>query len=272
MSRMLSYEKKNTWIHELSGISKLLFFLLWTMCSMLTYDLRILVAMTVLSIVIFAMSKTQWRQVGSIFIIILVFLVLNMVMVFIFSPYHGCELWGSKTVLFHIAGNYDMTREQLLYQGCKTLKYCTIVPAAFMFLTTTDPSEFAASLNMIGISYNIAYSVAITLRYIPDVQKEFVSIKNAQASRGIEMSAKASMFDRIKNTAAIIFPLIFSSMERIDVVSNAMELRGYGKHKKRTWYSYKTLRRNDYLTIAFSIVFFAVAMGMTFIDGNRYLY
>ena len=30
-------------------------------------------------------------------------------------------------------------------------------------------------------------------------------------------------------------------MDRIDVVSNAMELRGFGKHKKRTWYMGKAV-------------------------------
>lgn len=29
MSRVLSYEEKDTWIHRLSGVTKLLFFLLW---------------------------------------------------------------------------------------------------------------------------------------------------------------------------------------------------------------------------------------------------
>lgn len=30
---------------------------------------------------------------------------------------------------------------------------------------------FAASLNSIGISYKVGYSVAIALRYIPDIQR-----------------------------------------------------------------------------------------------------
>ena len=55
------------------------------------------------------------------------------------------------------------------------------------------------------------------------------------------MSGKAKLMDRIKHTSAIIFPLLFSTMERIDVVSNAMELRGFGKNKKRSWYSAKKL-------------------------------
>lgn len=84
------------------------------------------------------------------------------------------------------------------------------------------------------------------------------------------MSGKASLFSRIKNTSSIIFPLIFSSMDRIDIVSNAMELRGYGKHKKRTWYMEKKLRRNDYLTIAFTVVFMVAALAVTYADGSRF--
>ena len=150
------------------------------------------------------------------------------------------------------------------------IKYFTIIPTVFMFLVTTNPSEFAASMNKIGISYNVGYAISIALRYIPDVQGEFTKIKHAQEARGIEMSGKASFFNRIKSTASIIFPLIFSSMDRIDTVSNAMELRGFGKHRKRTWYMAKELKRNDYLTILFTVIFAIVALTITFADGNRF--
>ena len=70
--------------------------------------------------------------------------------------------------------------------------------------------------------------------------------------------------------STIIFPLLFSSMDRIDVVSNAMELRGFGKNKKRTWYMGKKLVRNDYLTIGFAVVFMVVALTITFADGSRF--
>ena len=59
-------------------------------------------------------------------------------------------------------------------------------------------------------------------------------------------------------------------MERIDVVSNAMELRGFGKKKKRTWYSQRPLVAADKAVIAFSVAFFAVTMIITFMDGNRF--
>ena len=124
--------------------------------------------------------------------------------------------------------------------------------------------------NFVEISYNIGYAVAIALRYIPDVQDDFHKIKNAQEARGIEMSGKAKLMSRIKSTASIIFPLIFTSIGRIDTISNAMELRGYGKHRKRTWYMGRKLQRNDYLCIALVLGFAVAALVITYHDGSRF--
>ncbi len=268
--RVLSYEKKNTWIHDLSGVTKLVFFLLWSITSMISYDTRVLSVMLVLSLIILRASKTEWRQVGAVFKFIMFFLVINVIAIFFFAPYQGCKIYCSKTVVGHLFGNYYFTKEQLFYEGNIILKYMTVVPAVFMFIVTTDPSEFAASLNRVGISYYVAYSIAIALRYIPDVQDDYVKIKNAEAARGIEMSKKAGVIGRIKNTAPILFPLVFSSMNRIDVVSNAMELRSFGKHKKRTWYRGKPLRTADYSVIIVAVIFCAAALVITFANGSRF--
>ena len=84
------------------------------------------------------------------------------------------------------------------------------------------------------------------------------------------MSSKASLIDRIKKSSTILFPLIFSSMDRIDVVSNAMELRGFGKHKKRTWYSARPLKKNDYIVLIVIVIFTVTALVITFQNGSRF--
>lgn len=270
MARILTYTEKDTWIHRLSGVTKLLFFIIWSVTGMLTYDTRVLIAMLAISLIIFKISKTEWKQVGTVFKFILFFLFLNLLTVFVFSPYEGVRIYGSRTELLQLLGNYSITKEQIFYEFNIMLKYFTVIPIVLMFIVTTNPSEFAASLNKIGVSYKVGYAVAIALRYVPDVQSDFNKIKHAQEARGIEMSGKASLKSRIRSMASIIFPLIFSSMDRIDVVSNAMELRGFGKNKKRTWYSGKAMEKNDYFTIFFVIFFFAVALSVTFYDGNRF--
>lgn len=270
MSRLLTYDPKDTWIHRLSGLTKLIFFLAWSIVSMITYDTRILLFMLISSLIIFRISKIEWKQISTVFKFILFFLCLNLLAVFLFSPYEGVKIYGTQTDLLHLAGHYTITKEQLFYEINIMIKYFTVIPAVLMFILTTNPSEFAASMNKIGVSYKISYSIAIALRYIPDVQADFTKIKHAQEARGIEMSSKAGLIDRIKNVSSILFPLIFTSMDRIDVVSNAMELRGFGKNKKRTWYSGKKLSSKDVTVIVVVFIFAVVSLAITFADGSRF--
>ena len=128
-SRVLSYTDKNTWIHRLSGVTKLVFFLMWSITSMITYDTRVLAVMLIFSIYVLKASKTEWKQVGTVFKFILLFLVINIIAIYIFSPYQGTKVYGTKTVLVDMIGNHDLTREQLFYEGNIILKYMTVVPA-----------------------------------------------------------------------------------------------------------------------------------------------
>lgn len=270
MAKIITYKEKDCFIHRLCGLTKLVFFILWTLTTMLSYDTRVLAVMIAFSFIIFKLSKTDWSQVRSIFCLIVVFLTVNIIAIFLFSPYEGCKIYNSRTDLFRISGRYTITAQQLFYELNVMLKYFTIIPSVFMFITSTNPSEFAASLNRIKLPYTASYSVAISLRYIPDVQTDFSRIKNAQEARGIEMSSKANIFSRIKNMSAILFPLVFTSMEKIDSVTSAMELRGFGKYRTRTWYSARALKKEDYIIIFLTILFSATALTVTYWNGTRF--
>ncbi len=101
MAKILSYEEKDTWIHELSGVTKLFFFLLWCLTSMLTYDTRVLAAMLILALSIFKISQTEWKQVGAVFKLVMVFLVFNVIAIYIFTGSgNGC-LWDKNRAVSH---------------------------------------------------------------------------------------------------------------------------------------------------------------------------
>ena len=270
MSAMLEYSEINSPIHKLTGATKLICLVIWALASMVTYDTRILVVMVICSIAIFKISKVEFKTVSFVFYLILVFLLINNIAIFLFSPLEGTYIYGSRSDLLHIAGPYTVTIEQLFYQLNITLKYFAIIPMALLFIVATNPSEFAASLNKIGVNYKIAYSVSIALRYIPDVQRDYQEISFAQQARGIEMSNKESLFNRIKNAAAIIVPLVFSSLERIETISSAMELRAFGNGKSRTWYSGRKFEKRDYIAILLVSIIFITAMIMTIKNGSRF--
>ncbi|WP_096271723.1 energy-coupling factor transporter transmembrane component T family protein [Paucisalibacillus globulus] len=267
---LLSYIERKSPVHSLSGATKLIIFILYSTAAMLTYDTRVLLALLVISIVIFVMSKIRIREIGFILVFILAFLLLNNIAIYIFSPQEGVKIYGSSHVLFELAGRYNITWEQLFYQFNITLKYFVVIPAALLFVVTTHPSEFAASLNKIGVNYKIAYSVSLALRYIPDIQRDFKTIAKAQQARGIDISKNQKLWKRIKNISSIILPLIFSTLDRIEVISNAMELRRFGKKKKRTWYKEKPFRKADYIVLISGLFILVVSLLITFYDGSRF--
>ena len=270
MSAMLEYQDLKSPIHKLTGATKLIALVFWALASMVTYDTRILGAMFIFSIIMFKVSKVKFKDISFVLYFILVFLLINNIAIFFFSPYEGVSIYGSRTDLVHLFGPYTITSQQLFYQFNVTLKYFSIIPMALLFMVTTNPSEFAASLNRIGVSYKISYSVAIALRYIPDIQRDYHDISFAQQARGIDMSKKAGLIKRVKNSAAIIMPLIFSSLERIESISSAMELRAFGNNKKRTWYSGRPFMKRDYIAMIIVVCIFVIAIIANIQNGGRF--
>lgn len=270
MNNLFNYIDRPSPIHRLTGATKFVCLLLWSFAAMSTYDTRLLAILAFFSFVLLRVSKIHWKDVSFMLSFTAVFLVMNNVLVYLFSPDHGTEIYGTCTYLFGLSGKYAPTAEQLFYHLNYFLKYLATIPFVLLFVCTTNPSEFAASLNKIGVKYSIAYSVALALRYIPDVQREYHEISQAQQARGIEMSKKASVVNRLKSASAILVPLILSSMDKVETVSNAMELRGFGKKKKRTWYMGRKFRPADIIAMVVCALLVAVAYLCNFMNGSRF--
>lgn len=267
---VLNYLPKDSVIHRLTGTTKLIFFLLFTFASMLTYNTWILIGLFAVSLAAFKLSKIKISEIQFILVFMLIFLALNNLFIFIFDPGQGTNLYGTRHVLCHLFWRYDLTAEQLFYQLNISMKYFVALPVAILFISSTNPSEFAASLNSIGIPYKIGYSVAIALRYIPDIQRDYHSISQAQQARGVELGKNEKFFVRIKNSVSILLPLILTSLNRIDTISNAMELRGFGKHPKRTWYTKRPFAKIDVLVIVIGILLLTISAVVTVRFGRFY--
>ena len=270
MTNLFNYIDRPSPIHRLTGACKLVCLITWSLAAMTSFYTPLLCLLTVASFVLFRVAKLRLKDISFMLGIMLVYILLNNVLIFLFSPTHGTTLDGTQTVLFRIAGPYVVTAEQLFYHLNVILKNACTIPIVLLFVCTTNPSEFAASLNRIGVSYRVSYAVALALRYIPDIQREFRDISLAQQARGTEMSKKASLVNRLKAASSILIPLILSSMERIETISNAMELRGFGQGKKRTWYSGRTFSKMDLLAMAICVGLMLLSLALTYLNGGRY--
>ena len=270
MTNLFNYIDRPSPIHRLTGASKLFGLVLWSLAAMNGFHTPFLAVLTLGSFALFKLSKIRLKDVSFMLGATLIFLVLNNLLIYLFSPEHGVSIYGSRTVLLELVGRYTITAEQLFYHLNVVLKYTSTIPIVLLFVCTTDPSEFASSLNRIGVSYRISYAVALALRYIPDIQREYRDISLAQQARGVEMSKKASLTNRLKSAGKILIPLVMSSLERIDTISNAMELRGFGKGKKRSWYSGKPFTKGDFIAMGVSVALLVLSIVLTALNGDRF--
>lgn len=270
MINFFNYIERESPIHRLTGATKLICLILYSTAGMITFDTRMLFCLAILSFVLLRTAQLKYKDVSFILVFTAVFMVFNNLMIYLFSPRYGTEIYGTEHLLFGMTGRYALTSEQLFYHLNQILKCFSMVPAVLLFVCTTNPSELAASLNRIHVPYSVAYSVALALRYIPDIQREYHDISQAQQARGIEMSAKESIFKRLRSASAILIPLILSSIDRIETVSNAMELRGFGKKNSRSWYMARRFERNDYLAITLCALLLAAAIALNILNGGRF--
>lgn len=270
-NKLFSYNFIDTPIHRLSGLTKLIAFLFLTFAVMFSYDIRVILLVMIFSIFVMRISQIKYRQIRLMVIYVAIFIVTNAVITFFFSPEEGVKIYGTRHVLFKIVGPYIVTQEQLFYQITKLFKYASVIPLGITFLLTTNPSEFASALNGVGVHYKAAYAVSLTLRYFPDIQREYRNISLSQQARGLDLSKKAGFSKRVKNALLIIIPLVFSTLDRIELISNAMDLRGFGKHNKRSWFSKKRFTKADFIALFISVVIFTgTILVSTFINHGRF--
>ena len=269
--KLFDYVEKDNWVFNMSGVTKLICFLLLSASVMFTYDIRSILVVMILSFTVLRMSGITFRQIRGMLWAVILFLVVNFILTFVFNPTYGTEVYGTYHEIFRFSKRYVVTLEQGLYQITKFFKYGAVIPLGMLFLLTTNPSEFAASLNGIKVSYKASFALALTLRYFPDTIRNYNDIAIAQQSRGLDLSKKENLGVRIKNVMNICVPLIFSTMDRIDVISNAMDLRAFGKHKKRTWYAKKPMAKIDYICIGVCcVILLAVILIATFVNHGRF--
>lgn len=266
----LGYTPGNTPIHRMNAALKLLDFLLLTIAFMVSYDTRFLLLAACFSLTLFKLAGIRWNQVSLVLKLAAVLLSINLLFIYVFAPDYGAELYGSRHPLIGGEHFYALTLEQLFYEGNLLLKYFTTIPLALVFMLTTNPSEFASSLNHLGISYRVSYAVALALRYIPDIQNDYFQISMAQQARGLELGRKSRMKERIKGSLQIVMPLILSSFERIDTISNAMELRRFGHGKRRTWYTTRAVRRGDIAALLLCVAFLLAGLLLFIVNQGRF--
>ncbi|MGL5356833.1 MAG: energy-coupling factor transporter transmembrane component T family protein, partial [Cetobacterium sp.] len=241
-----------------------LLLLVWTASVFLFNDFRAFLAFFLVGMTLLNIAKIEFKSIKPLFLFIIMFTIMNSIFLIVITPAYGSTLTRTTTALLTIK-NITLSLETIWFAITLSMKYLAVFPIMMLFIFTTHPSKFASSLNKIGVSYKVAYAINIALRYIPDVKDEFKNIMHAQEARGVAFRKEdANIITRLRNYNTILLPLVLSSLNRVEVISNAMDLRGFGNKNKRTWYSSQKYGKADFISLILMISLLLVSLYLKF--------
>jgi energy-coupling factor transport system permease protein len=237
----------HTFLHKLTGTTKVRTFLILLVFIIMSFDLRLLLPLFIISLIGLISLQPKWKTLKYFFLIAFVMNAFNIFLFWLVDPAIGSNMCGGgQTVLLQFSKSRYLSLETLWYLSIRFFKMMTSLVVSMTFILSITPSELASGLYSVKVPYKLCTIFSMAFRYIPDIGRDFQNIKISMQVRGVELdSKKASIGTRLKHHVLILVPLIITSFDRIGNISNAMDLRGFGKGKKRTYYCEREVQRAD---------------------------
>ena len=244
---VINYVPGKALLQRLNGATKVMWFIVITVYVIMTFDIRVMIPMFLFCVAGIISLKPYWKPI----LIMLLFMfimqgLVGSILIVLVRPTTGLTYTGMETIIYRYSDKLYISKELLWYIGVLYFKRLCSFTTAMIFVLTITPSELAAGLNTIGLSYKICTIVSLAFRTIPDIARDYSDIKNSLMMRGIELDKKRlGLIRRIKQMIMMLVPLIMTSFGKVNNIANAMDLRGYGKHKKRSYYSEHEVTTKD---------------------------
>ena len=112
-----------------------------------------------------------------------------------------------------------------------TLRLFLILSTSLLFVSTVSPRDLIVALRSLRLPYKMVFTLGLTLRHISTFSEEYMIIKEAQTSRGLELD-KGLLIKRIRNYVPVLIPLLIRSIENAEKLSLAMDLKLFSFEKR----------------------------------------
>lgn len=154
---------------------------------------------------------------------------------------------GDESRVLAALGPISLTAKEarlVLMTFARTLSLMTVVG---LFTSMTSEGEtvhgiedILAPLERLGLpSRRLALAVGIALRFVPIIAGELETIAKAQASRGADFgSGKGGPLAKARAYLPLFVPVTIRSLERAELLAEAMESRGYAEEGRTRLASY----------------------------------
>ncbi|MFN8525476.1 MAG: energy-coupling factor transporter transmembrane component T [Chloroflexota bacterium] len=137
-----------------------------------------------------------------------------------------------------------ITREGINFGLAIALRIVGVVAASTVVFKTTDPRDLVYSLHKhLRIPYRYAYIIFAGLRFIPLIQYEAETIREAQTVRGVYLARGERWIDWLRSLPSkpaqwktFLVMLIANGMRHVPASTVALEVRAFGISPHRTFF------------------------------------
>ena len=124
------------------------------------------------------------------------------------------------------------------------------------FVLTTPPDDLVLSLMLqFKLSHVHGYAALAAYRFLPSLQNESRQIKLAQEIRGVPAQG---LLERLTSPFRIFVPLFCQAARRGERAAMAMESRGLGYRKDRTFYKQTSFYKDDVIFVMGALILYGV--------------
>lgn len=224
MKNMTLYVQKDSVIHDVDPLSKLLFvFISIALTYIVPNHLFVIGVLTFTLLLLLAGKVLQY---------ILPVVALSMLLIVSIIIVQGFFHPDRATVLFEI-GPLPIYKEGFAFALLLTLRIINMVCAFGVLILTTKPDNLVESLIHKGMSPKIGYVLLSVLQIIPQMMAMTGKITDAQRARGMETEGK--LVTRIKSFIPLLGPVVLNSLNDTRERSIALEIRGFNAKGKKTF-------------------------------------
>lgn len=248
MNNMTLYVKKDSPIHTIDPLTKLLFAFY---SIILTYILSNHLPVLLILLTTFIVLLT-----GKVFKYILPVIGVSFLLIISIIIVQGFFHPSRATVLFEV-GPITIYKEGFSIAFLIALRVINMVAAFGVLILTTKPDDLVNALLHKGLSPRFGYVLLSVLQIIPQMVSLTGKITDAQRARGME--TEGSLWLRFKSFIPLLGPVVLNSLNETRERSIALEIRGFNAKGKRTYLrEIEIYRHSQSLKILMTVVFMSV--------------
>jgi len=242
----MEYELKDTIIHRMNPITKLMYMAFILLGSILLRDIFSLAILVLFSLCWWFLAEISFKKLKG-----LITAVFGLMLLFTIAQ--GFLYFRGKTPIFYLFG-HPFTWEGFIFGIAMSLKVIAIVMSVPILTMTTPTSKLVVALAKLKVPFTLIFILATAVRFTPLIMMTYNDIIEAQKIRGHDID-KMNLITRLRKAyIPIVTPLFISLLRHSDELQISIESRAFGAVKKRTYIEEIKFGTADYLAILIMIL------------------